>query len=350
MSRETRIGILTVLVIAASIWGYKFIKGQNLLSSQQFFYVEYPNIGQMQASTPVFNRGLQVGTVTDIYPKPDDALVVVVEMEVNKDFKIPKNTIAAIKQSVMGDKSIELLFNKVCSGNDCANNGDYLKGTYNSIAGSVMSPEELTTYMDKVTVGLKEVSGELTKMIDDPDNVIGKSMSDLQATMSNMKTMTSLLNRELRQNGKVNDILENVNQVTSSIEPGKVTSLVDNANQFTNKMNEMDLKAMTDNTNKTLAEAQAAIAKLTNTMEKADGAIAEFNGLLAKINNGEGTIGKVFQDDQLYEELKTAASNANILMIDVQQRPDRYMPFKSSRKVKRIDRKRPLVLPEEGKN
>ena len=45
MSRETRIGILSVLVIAASIWGYKFIKGQNILSSQQFFYIEYDDVG-----------------------------------------------------------------------------------------------------------------------------------------------------------------------------------------------------------------------------------------------------------------------------------------------------------------
>lgn len=349
MSRETRIGILTVLVIGASIWGYKFIKGQNLLSSQQFFYVEYNDVGQMQPSTPVFNRGLQVGTVTDIYQKPDDALKVVVEMEVDNDFSIPKTTIAEIRQTVMGDKSIELIFDKICSGGDCAESGTYLKGVYKSIAATMATPAEIQGYMHEVTVGLKEVMTGIDEMVNDPNNVMGKSMADLQATLGNLRTMSGLVNKELRRNGKINDILVNVDSLTGSIETDKVKSILANADQFSGKLNEIDMKGLSNSTDKTLADAQAAITKLTATMEKAEGTINSLNTLLGKINNGEGTLGKIANDDELYDELKTAAKNTNKLMVDLQQRPDRYVPFKSSRKVKKIDRKRPLVMPEEEK-
>lgn len=345
MSRETRIGILSALVIAASIWGYKFIKGQNILSSQQFFYIEYEDVGQMQQSSPVYNRGLQIGTVTDIYKKPDDYKVVIVEIEVNKNFRVPKDALAIIMQTAMGDKSVNIEFNKICNGPECAKSGDYLEGRYKSVLGSMMEPNELEAYMVEVTKGLKDVSAGLNDMMNDPNNVIGKSMSDLQSTMTNLKTMTSLVNRELRQNGKVDDILQNVNKLTASIEDQKIKSILNNADSISGKINDVDMKAIVDNTNKTMEETQAAIAKMTKTMEQADKAILEFNSLLAGINKGEGSLGKIVKDDQLYDELKEAAKSTNILMTDFQQRPQRYIPFKSSRKVKKVDRKTPLVMP-----
>lgn len=349
MSRETRIGILSVLVIAASIWGYKFIKGQNILSSQQFFYIEYSDVGQMQQSSPVYNRGLQIGTVTDIYKKPDDYKIVIVEIEVIKNFKVPKDAVAIILQTAMGDKSVNLEFNKICNGPECAKSGDFLKGEYKSVLGSMMEPNELEAYMTEVTKGLKEVTVGLNDMMNDPNNVIGKSMSDLQSTMANLKTMTSLVNRELRQNGKVDDILQNVNTLTGSIEDQKIKSILNNADSISGKINEIDMKAIVANTNKTMEETQAAIAKMTKTMEQADKAILEFNTLLAGINKGEGSLGKLVKDDKLYDELKDAAEKASILMLDIQQRPARYVPFKSRRKVKKIDKKNPLVLPADEK-
>ena len=350
MSRETRTGILTVLVIALSIWGYKFIKGQNLLSAQQFFYAEYDDIGGMMPSSPVTFRGYTIGTITDIFEKVDaPQQKIVVEIEVRKDFKIPKNTVAEIRQTVMGDKSISLIFNQPCAGPDCAVSGDYILGAYKSIPASIMTPDELKIYMAEISKGLESSVDDLKGIMNDPTNPVGKSLIDLQATLANMRTTTSLVNKQLRQNGKVDEILENVNGLTASIDKQQIQSMMGNANSFTGKMNDLDFKGLSDNTGKTMDEAQAAIAKLTETMNKAEGTINSLNTLLAKINNGEGSLGKIVHDDALYDEIKEAAKNTNILMTDLQQRPHRYIPFKSRRKVKKIDRKDPLVMPEEEK-
>ncbi len=347
MSRETRIGILTVIAIAVSIWGYKFIKGQNLLSAQQFFYAEYDDIGQMLPSSPVTFRGYQIGTVTDIFEKVDaPQQKIVVEIEVKHTFKVPKNAVAEIRQTVMGDKSVAIVFKDPCVDNTCAKSGDYLTSIYKSIPNSIMTPDEMDAYMDKVSVGLQSVTKDLDKMMNDPNNAIGKSMTDLQATMSNLRTMSNLVNKELRRNGKINDILEDVNGVTSSINPNDIKSIIGNANTASNKLNNVDLKGISDSTTKTLADAQTAIKELTATMKNAQGTIDNLNKVLDKINKGEGSLGKLANDDKLYEEIKDAANKANILMFDIQQRPNRYIPFKSSRKVKKIDKKNPLVLPE----
>ena len=346
MSRETRIGILSIIIIAASIWGYKFIKGKNLLSSSQFFYIEYDNIERIQPSTPVLNRGFQIGMVTNIYQKPDDFSKITVEIEVNKNFKVPKGTIAEIRQTPMGDKFLVLVFEGMCSGNDCAKSGSKLEGINKSVLASMIQPGEISPYMTEMKKGFEDVPKALDSMMNDPNNVVGKTMSDLQATIANLRTMSNLVNKELRRNGKVNDILENVNTLTASIEPNKMKSIVGNADDITAKIKAVDMNGIAENTNKTMTEAQNAIAELTQTMKKAEGAINEFNTLLAKINNGEGSLGKLANDEKLYDELKKAAESANILMFDIQQRPQRYIPFKSARKVKKVDRKTPLVMPK----
>jgi len=348
MSKETRTGIFAVIIIAVSIWGYKFIKGQNLLSSQQFFYVEYDDIGGMLPSSPVLFQGYQIGTITDIFPKIDAKKNrVVVEIQVKNDFKVPKNTVAEVNQTVMGDKSILLKFDKPCQGAGCAQSGDYLAGVYKSIPGSILSPDELKVYMAEISKGLEGTVDNLENIIKDPNNPIGKSLSDLQATLANMRTTTNLVNKQLRQNGKVDEILDNVNGLTASIDKQQIQSMVGNANSFTGKMNDVDFKGLSNNTEKTMEDAQAAIVKLTETMNKAEGTINSLNTLLAKVNDGKGTLGKIIHDDALYDEIKEAAKSTNILMTDLQQRPQRYFPFKSSRKVKRIDRKNPLEMPEE---
>ena len=350
MSKETRTGILAVLVIAVSIWGYKFIKGQNLLSAQQFFYIEYDDIGGMQTSSPVTFRGYNIGTITDIFEKVDaPQQKIVVEIEVRKDFRIPKNTVAEIRQTVMGDKSVALIFSQPCAGPDCAESGAFIAGAYKSIPASIMTPDELKIYMAEISKGLETTVDDLKGIMNDPNNPVGKSLADLQVTLGNMRTTTSLVNRQLRQNGKVDEILENVNGLTASLDKQQINSMLGNANSFTGKMNDVDFKGLSNNTEKTMADAQAAIKKLTETMDKAEGTINNLNTLLAKINSGEGSLGKIIHDDALYDEIKEAAKSTNILMTDLQQRPQRYIPFKSSRKIKKIDRKTPLVMPEEGK-
>ena len=52
MSNESKIGILAIVTIAVFIIGFKFIKGQNVLSSSQLIYVKYKSVDQLAISSP----------------------------------------------------------------------------------------------------------------------------------------------------------------------------------------------------------------------------------------------------------------------------------------------------------
>ena len=89
---------------------------------------------------------------------------------------------------------------------------------------------------------------------------------------------------------------------------------------------------------KTLNGANEAIASLQTTMASADKAVGQLTNLLAKINKGEGAIGKLMTDESIITQFATTATRLDSLMTDFQERPYRYMPLKSRRRVKKLDR------------
>lgn len=67
MTKELKTGFIAVVVIALFVWGFNFLKGENIFAkSQRYFYVEYNNIQGLKKSSSVTINGLQVGSVVDI--------------------------------------------------------------------------------------------------------------------------------------------------------------------------------------------------------------------------------------------------------------------------------------------
>jgi len=136
MSNETRVGILAVVAIALAIVGYNFLKGLNLLTTSNLLYASYDNVSSLTVSAPIFVNGLQVGVVKDIYFK-DDLQTIEVEMNIENDYRIPKDAEAVIAStSIMGGVAVYLKYKSVCGGPDCAQSGDHLTGRVASIMES----------------------------------------------------------------------------------------------------------------------------------------------------------------------------------------------------------------------
>ncbi len=345
MSNETKVGILAIVSIAILVWGYKFLKGQNLLTTSNILYVEYEQADMLSVSSPVVINGFAVGVIADMYLKPEDMQTIVTVLDINRNVKVPKTAIAElISTDITGGKGINLSFKKPCSGDDCAKSGDYLKGTTKGILQSMIPQDELDLYLNKLGGTVGEVYDTLNQRLVDPNAVgIGKSFQDFSATLANLNATTSKLNNMLaRSSGSIEHSLKNVEALTSKLNKNMaaVDSIISNTASLTAKLNEIDLKETIDGT---AQNANEAITKLKGTLEGADKTLAEVTTLLASVKAGEGTIGKLFTDDGLYFKLSKASEQLEKLLVDLESAPYRYVPLKSRRKVKRYDRK-------DGKN
>ena len=95
LSKEFKIGIITLLTLVGFFMLFNFLKGQNIFSSGRLFTVKYENVNGLAPSKPVSVNGLRVGQVKEIKiidtAKPIYFEVVI---SVEKDIEFSKKTVA----------------------------------------------------------------------------------------------------------------------------------------------------------------------------------------------------------------------------------------------------------------
>ena len=113
MSKELRLGILSILTIALFLWGYQYLKGKNILGKLQSFKTTYNNVEGLKIAAPVEINGYVVGSVSKIELNPSAAKSMDITFDVQGDWKLTKNTIARLSSdnSLVGSKKIILDFN-----------------------------------------------------------------------------------------------------------------------------------------------------------------------------------------------------------------------------------------------
>ena len=320
-----------------SIWGFKFIMGKNLLVKSNTYKVYYPNVDRMQVGTLVVINGVEVGSVAKVELMNDVNRTVEVTIDLKRGVNIPKSTKAVIiSTGFMGGKAVVLEYDKPCNGDDCAQSGDTLQGELRGLVGSMLSGEQLTGYMDILKSGLEEIIDTLNRQVlNNPDSPLGKSVANLDATMANLKSATGQLDGLLRSSsGSINGTLDNLDAITGNLKNNnsKINSILNNADSLSSQLVAADLE-------QTLKEVNQAIASLRTTLQSADQALGGVSDVVGKIKQGEGSLGKLMQDEELYNNIKSLSERADSLVNDIQDRPYRYMPLKSRRKVLKYDAK-----------
>ena len=295
ISRELKTGIIAVLTIAVFIWGFSFIKGSNLFDSSRHFYAEYDNVQGLSVSAPVTINGLKVGVVDKIYFHPKKVGVLVVNFSLNNDFEFTKNSIAEIyNPDFISGKSIKIL--PAFDGTNAVS-GDTLNGKIEAgILGALndqIAPlqSKVTSFLtntDTLLVGFNAIFDQKTQ------GNLREAIASLNTTLSTFKTASKSLNTMLAENGKVDSILTNATTASHNL-----VSLTDSLNQ----------------------------SQIKQTVQRLQGTIEKFNGILATIEDGDGTIGKLLKDEGLYDNLEAASKEMEELLYELKVNPKRFVHF-----------------------
>lgn len=331
MSNETKIGLMATIVIAVFIWGYKFIQGRNLFSSNTQILVEFSDVGELQPSAPVMKNGLQIGTVTDIYFKSDDMNRVIINLDIESRMKVPKSAKAFLySQGFMGGRAVKLEFSRPCSGADCVESGGYIDGVGLGLLGSMLDPAEIPAYMDKIGEGGRAMMQSIDSMLSNPDAQqagLGKVMGDLSGTLNNLNKTTDQLNKLLANSrGSLTGTIDNFQAITANLKDNdaKIDEILSNFATLSGNLKAIDLSLTVDKTNGTLASAKVTMDDLQGTLKKANAAFDGITTLLNNINEGNGSLGKLAKDEALYQKINDATRQVELLMQDFRLHPKRY--------------------------
>lgn len=296
VSREVKTGLLAIFAIATLILGYNYLKGTNLLKRTQTFYVVYDQVDGLSDASMVTINGLRVGKVQGIELNQTNGKLLVT-LSVENDYKIPVGSLAKTYGGLLvGNTNVAIVPDY--SQTSYLKNGDTLRG------------EQSDGLMDLVSSQLDPLKFKIESAVVSADSLI------------------SALNQVLDANSRadIRNSLSNINSITSSF---KKTS-VELEHLLTGNRNKLDqtfsnLENMSDNFSK-LSDtlAQFEVKKL---MQELETTVSNLNQATAQLNSTDGSIGKLLNDDQLYENLEGATRQLEQLLQDLKLNPKRYVHF-----------------------
>lgn len=329
MSREIKIGILTFLVLVAMIWGYTFLKGRNLLSASNELFTTYSDVTDLNVSSPVLVNGYKIGTVTKIQLNAKDVKKMDVFYLIDSEYKIPKNAVANLKSLGFVDgKGIFLEFEKECSGGDCATDGDELTGNTIGLLGAMLGDTDITEYSTEITKSAKAIIGSIGK--EGEPGAINETIRQMEAISKNLASITATTNQLMSaSSANLKRTVDNMASVSSALAKSnqKIEGLLANIDKITGDIAKSNLSNTIGKTNETLDASKVAITELKATLESANTTMQDLSAVLSKVNKGDGTMAKLMNDKDLYNNMEATTKNLNLLLQDLRLNPKRYAHF-----------------------
>ena len=136
ISKEIKAGLIAILAISSFIVFFQFLKGKNVFTTNNYFYIKYDNVDGLERSNAVTINGLKVGLVDDIIPITDKngKIHFLVKVSIENQYSFSKNSsIEIFEPGLMGGKQlkINLVYDQII-----AKDGDTLKGEMKPISKS----------------------------------------------------------------------------------------------------------------------------------------------------------------------------------------------------------------------
>lgn len=310
ITKEVKIAIAAILGIIVLFFGLQFLKGLNIFSNTNTYTVLFDDINGLGTSTPIFADGYKVGHVSAIHYDYSKSKNITVEIDVDKDLRIPKGTTAEIDADLMGNRKINLLMAN--NPREAIQPGEQIDGRLYSGAldkASAMVPavEQMLPKIDSVLVSL---------------NALLTNPALIQA-LYNLQTVTAELNNTANQatqlvaalNGSVPQLANKADGIL-----GKADATMGNAQTLTGNLAKLDITPTMNLVNTTLSNTQEAMAKLNTSMN-------DINQLTSNLNNKNGSLGLLMNDDHLYTNMNNTMRSADSLLLDLKAHPKRYVHF-----------------------
>lgn len=289
LTKEIKIALVAIVGILIMYFGINFLKGMNLFSTNNAYYMTFDDIQGLGASTPIYADGYKVGTVDGMEYDYKENGPIKVKVDINKDLRIPQGSKAEIVKDLMGNLQVNLLL---------ANNprervepGGIIPGAVNG--GMMDKAANLIPVVEKMLPKLDSILTSVNALLADPA---------LAASLHNVETITGNLTVSTRE---LNTLMAGLNkQVPGMI--GKANGVLDNTNRLTANLASLDV--------------QGTLNKVNQTLESA-------HQFTEKLNSNQGSLGLLMNDTKLYDNLTSTMSHADSLVIDLKAHPKRYVHF-----------------------
>ncbi len=293
---EAKLGMVFLLAIIIFVWGLFYLKEWRVTGDTYLVEVRLSSAVGVKSTDPILVGGVRIGKVEAV--RLDDLTPIVI-LRIDEPYEIPEDSqVEVISRSVMGEKSINI--RKGISTKRVPPGGK-MEGT------TAPGISDMFTQVDSVTVNMRNLL-ENANILLDPER--DKS---IKSSLAGVHDLTIELQKTLkRESVQLNRVMANMDSLVGNVkdlsetERTKVSNTLDNLESTSGRLSAM------------LDELQTTTTALDN--------------ILTRIDRGEGTIGKLLQDERLYDDAVRVAGKMDRLMtsldelvVDLKSNPGRYV-------------------------
>ncbi|MCJ7728354.1 MAG: MlaD family protein [Sedimentisphaerales bacterium] len=284
--RSMVVGVFVVVAVVAFFWlVFKFGDLPGLVSEVRSYEVrvQFPSAPGVQRDTPVRFCGYQIGRVSEI--RPPEVLkdlntgqyyhqaVVIISID-NQFNNIPVDAEAKLMTRGLGSSYIELRIppRDIREGRFLSE-GSLLQGTAGMT--SEFFPEESQKKLDDLITGITAFVNNTNDIVGDAEN-----KANIKAALANLAKASQQATEVMKELGEMSAV-------------GKTT------------LQNVD------------ARMERLTSSLVGTSEKLSEAMKQLDTILTKVNNGDGTAGKLINDGRLYEQLLEDSKQLDLVLQDL---------------------------------
>jgi phospholipid/cholesterol/gamma-HCH transport system substrate-binding protein len=280
---------------------------------EQQLIIIFNRVSGVSEKSNVKMAGVDIGKVRSIELEGRKAKVTI---DLDEGVKIPVDSVASIRSSgLLGEKFIDI---------NPGESDTYLENR--AVLPKSIDPTDIDEMMTKLSSalddiqlftrtlresfaadedgegGLKSVVDNLIEMTESVNRIVSDNEKNLNAIMNNATSATKLLKEILAENrANIKATIENVKKLTENIDE------VVAENRANLKEGIENFKDLTGNIDTVVAENRenfrVSMENLKKSSEKLDEIMASIQQISGKMEKGEGTIGKLIQEDDVYENL-----------------------------------------------
>lgn len=296
MRIEVKTGLYAVIIIAATLFIVEFLRGKDIFSKNNTYYIIYPSVDGIEVSTAVTVGGFPAGRISEIQYNRESADYTV-QVSISRQFSIPEDSKMLIYSSdILGTKKI-----KVAAGTSSvpASAGDTLTGGFeadmlSTLAGSI-SP---------VAAGLDTLIQNLNTAVTSVNLLLSESnreqVSALLSTLSSTADDLSVLSGTLRDRSpEISDIILRLNSISAALDSAAASA------------------------GNTLANAEEITAGLRDAGLGA--AVDSIRILTGRLQDPSGSIGRLITSDSLYNSITRLSNDLDSLIRGIKEDPKKYI-------------------------
>ena len=295
INNEFKTGVLVILGIGLFVFGFSYLKSNDIFVSDRTFYAVYSDVEGVVNGTPVTVNGLPVGNIQNISFFEGNSLLVKFRVENNIEFSI--NSIAQIYETgLIGGKALAIIPSKDKS--RAAVSNDTLKSAIAPGLTDLVN-KKITNLQDKIesmVMSADSVLYKINRVFDDSTRSnLRKSVSDFNLTIGELKETSSMIKTIVQSNKSSVDVtISNVSKISNDL--SKISSSLNNGS-------------------------------LDSTLANFKKSSEDLSIILKDMNRGEGTISKLITNDSLFNNLNNASKSIDLLLEDIRLNPKRYIHF-----------------------